>query len=516
MNDTGHPLAQRPLSLLICAMGGEGGGVLTSWIVEAARAQGLAVQATSVPGVAQRTGGTTYYIEMAPRGVNGRPPVFALTPVPGQVDVVLASELVEGARAARLGFATPDRTTAISSTHRVFLIQEKMAMGDGRIDPAALQKTIEARSQRAVFLDMEALAQASGVPISPVLLGALAGSATLPIERRHYEAAIKDSGIAVAKNLAAFEAAFARVGEPSPAPALEPKKPSSAPRLAPDAFIIESMADTPADVAPYPKAARTIIARGIDRLTDYQDADYAALYLRRLDPFRSLDADLVQDVARQLALRMSYEDVIRVAQHKARAERFQRIEGELGGSDQPFEVQDFFKPGVREIADILPPRLARTILRRAEKSKRLASAHIGMKVKTTTISGYLRVWMLARMKGWRRRTFRYEAEQSGIEAWLHLVDRAARKGDIGLAREIAELARLIKGYGDTHLRGQTNYGRIVGDLVVPALEAAAVPASAAAAIRAARNAALADPEGDSLSQAIALHRGSIAANVPTV
>jgi indolepyruvate ferredoxin oxidoreductase beta subunit len=485
--------------------------VLTSWIVEAARAQGLAVQATSVPGVAQRTGGTTYYVELAPRGAGGQAPVFALTPVPGQVDVVLASELAEGARAARLGFSTPDRTTAISSTHRVFLIQEKMAMGDGRMDPQALQKTIEARALHAVFLDMDALAQASGVPISPVLLGALAGSGSLPIERRHFEAAIKDSGIAVAKNLAAFEAAFTRVSAPSPALAPEAARPAATPKLAPDAFIIESMADNPPELAPYPSSARTIIERGIERLTEYQDAEYAALYLRRLAPFAHLDADLVKDVARHLALRMSYEDVIRVAQHKARAERFQRIEGELGGADQPFEVQDFFKPGVREIADILPPRLARSILRRAEKSKRLGAVHIGMKVKTTTITGYLRVWLLARLKPWRRRTFRYEVEQSGIEAWLQLVDRAARKGDIALAREVAELARLIKGYGETHLRGQTNYGRIVGDLVVPALDQAGIATGAAAAVRAAREAALADPEGDSLVQAITRNRASVGA-----
>jgi indolepyruvate ferredoxin oxidoreductase beta subunit len=78
------------ITLLINAMGGEGGGVLTGWIVAAAREAGLAVQATSVPGVAQRTGATTYYIEMAQPDRRGRAPVFALVPVAGQVDIVLA------------------------------------------------------------------------------------------------------------------------------------------------------------------------------------------------------------------------------------------------------------------------------------------------------------------------------------------------------------------------------------------------------------------------------------------
>ncbi len=484
--------------LLICAMGGEGGGVLTGWIVAAARAQGLAVQATSVPGVAQRTGSTTYYIEMSPRDPQGRAPVFALTPVPGQIDVVLASELVEGARAARVGLATPDRTTLISSTHRVFLIQEKMAMGDGRLDPATLEATARARAKQAYLLDMEALAKQAAVPISPVLMGALAGCNALPIERRHYEAAIRDSGIAVEKNLAAFDLAFARVHAPEAAPA---SPPSAAPLVASD-FIIGTSAATRPDLAEFPAAAREVIARGLDRLEDFQDKAYAALYRDRLEPFRARDADLLREVARHLALRMSYEDVIRVAQLKARAERFERIQGEVGAKGEPFEVQDFFKPGVREIADILPPRLARFLLGRAEASPRLAGLHVGMKVRTTTILGYLRVWLLARMKPWRRGSFRYEVEQSGITSWLGLVRAAVDKGDTALAREIVELARLVEGYGDTHARGLANYGRIVEALVLPALSLPVAPMGAASAVRAAREAALADPEGNGLGVAL--------------
>ncbi len=44
---------------------------------------GLPAQSTSIPGVAQRTGATTYYIEIFPvpaRELNGKRPVLALTP----------------------------------------------------------------------------------------------------------------------------------------------------------------------------------------------------------------------------------------------------------------------------------------------------------------------------------------------------------------------------------------------------------------------------------------------------
>jgi len=72
----------RPISILIAALGGEGGGVLTDWIVAAAGELGFPVQSTSIPGVAQRTGATTYYIEIVPvpaRELPGRP-VLALAP----------------------------------------------------------------------------------------------------------------------------------------------------------------------------------------------------------------------------------------------------------------------------------------------------------------------------------------------------------------------------------------------------------------------------------------------------
>ena len=49
----------RPVNVLICALGGEGGGVLAEWLYAAAVRAGHAAQATSIPGVAQRTGQRT-------------------------------------------------------------------------------------------------------------------------------------------------------------------------------------------------------------------------------------------------------------------------------------------------------------------------------------------------------------------------------------------------------------------------------------------------------------------------
>ena len=122
-------------NILIAALGGQGGGVLVDWLVQCARDAGLAVQATSVPGVAQRTGATSYYIEWSRAPVaDGQPrPVFALSPVPARVDVAIASEALEAARLIERGFVTPERTCLVASTSRIYTTAEKMHMDDGYI-----------------------------------------------------------------------------------------------------------------------------------------------------------------------------------------------------------------------------------------------------------------------------------------------------------------------------------------------------------------------------------------------
>ena len=176
----------RPITIAVVALGGEGGGVLADWIVDVAQHGGFLAQATSVPGVAQRTGATVYYVELFPRlaaQAAGRDPVLALMPMPGDVDIVLASELMEAARAVERGFVTPDRTLLIASTHRVFAMTEKIALADGRVDAAALFAGCRAAARQLVAFDMGALADATGSALSAVLFGALAGSSALPFPR---------------------------------------------------------------------------------------------------------------------------------------------------------------------------------------------------------------------------------------------------------------------------------------------------------------------------------------------
>lgn len=452
---------------MIAALGGEGGGVLTNWIVAAAAADGLKAQATSVPGVAQRTGATTYYIEVADKEGSAGSPIFALMPVAGDVDVVVASELLEAARMAERGYVASDRTFLLASTHRVLTTPEKLARGDGQADAAALMRAVEKGSRDRFLFDARALAQATGAPVNAVLLGAVAALDLLPISSKALRNAIEAGGIAVARNLKGFDSGYASAKGTAPALANESKSETASISAA---SLPATVLPLDARIAQMPEVARDVIRIGVARLADYQNESYAKRYIDRLEQF-SDDPELMREVARHLAVRMSFEDIIRVAQLKIRASRLERVRSDIGADpDQPFELIDFFKPGIPELADMLPPKLGRALLRWADKKGIRDTAHFGMKVRTMTILGFLRIWLLAKLKPWRPRTLRFAEEQQAIDDWLVLITRA-RAVSHDFAMQTADLARIVKGYGDTYRRGQKSYATLVDDMVRPVLNA---------------------------------------------
>jgi indolepyruvate ferredoxin oxidoreductase, beta subunit len=482
----------RPCTLLIAALGGEGGGVLTDWIVSAAQASGLPVQSTSIPGVAQRTGATTYYIEIFPTPLHelgGKRPVLALSPGVGDVDIVVASELLEAGRAISNGFVTADRTLLISSVSRVYLTVEKMQMADGRYDSERLIKAVDQNAAAHLLFDMEAAAKAAGAIVNSVMLGAIAASGKLPIPAEAFEAAIRHDGKAVESNLRGFHAGLAAARDQLPAMLPRSGKRAAKPTLA----ALE------AEASALPEPARAIVTEGVRRLVAYQNADYARLYLDRLTPIT--EPKLLAETARHLAVRMSFEDVIRVAEAKIAPERLRRIEGEIGAKDQPYVITEFLKPGIEELCQVLPPRLARAIVAYSEKRGWLGKVYFGMELKTTTVWGYLRFWTLAKLKPLRPKSWRYAEEQMLIEAWLARVVAAAKLSP-ELALEVAECARLIKGYGDTWKRGAANYATIEARVISAVLEGRIGVAQGIDAIASARTAALLDPEGEGLANAL--------------
>ena len=487
--------------MVVGALGGEGGGVLTSWIVAAAESLGYPVQSTSIPGVAQRTGATTYYIEIYPAHhdrLEGRAPTMALYATPGNMDVVVTSEMMEAGRALELGWVTPNRTTLISSSHRVYSILEKSAMGDGRVEVSDLVKTANHLAKRAILIDMERLAEANGSAINAVILGVMAGSGEMPLPAEAFEKAIEKTGVAVSANLRGFKAGLDHVRGDIPMPELPP--PEERPAPADMDALLARVNDS------FPPETRQILEDGVRRAVDYQNLAYGGRYLDNAQRILAADktnggADkgfrLTVEGARYLALWMSYEDIIRVAALKSRPERMQRVHREVGAKDgEPVVVTEFLKPGFDEIASVLPPALGRALTRWKENKPGRQRFHIAMRVKTNTVLGYVRLWALARLRFWRPWTYRFAEEWSEIGSWLDALEAAAGRS-YELALEIAELPNLRKGYSDTHRRGVANYRKVFEQVARPAA-AGGDASAAAAALNAARTAALADPEGDTL------------------
>ena len=475
-------IGARAITVAILAMGGEGGGVLADWLVEAAESSGFIGQSTSVPGVAQRTGATIYYLELFPQAeAAGQEPVLALMPAPGDVDLVIASELMEAGRAIQRGLVSPERSTFIFSTHRVFAMTEKIAMGDGRVDADTLLDTCRAAARQVVATDMQALAETHGAHLSAVLLGAVAGSGALPVPRAAFEAAIRHAGLGVEASLAAFAAGFeAARGER----AVEGEKAGGSPA-------------TPTSIPAPTLTSTAIIEEGERRLTDYQDAAYARLYRDRLNRLH-LDGALLTETARHLALWMSYEDTIRVADLKTRASRLARVRAEVRVKpDQLLRITEFMHPRVQEVADTLPAPIGRWLLR-SHAPRRLVERWTaqGRHIETTSIGGFLLLRSIASLRRFRRTTLRYVEEQERIEAWLRRIE-ALQDRDKDLALAVARCQRLVKGYGDTHARGWANFQRLMQEV-----DRLAGTQGGAARLSALCDAALADENGQALAKAL--------------
>lgn len=492
--------APRPLKIAVMALGGQGGGVLAEWIVKAGERAGYIAQSTSVPGVAQRTGATIYYVELFPQALadaRGKAPILALMPAPGDVDIVIASELMEAGRALTRGLIT-DRTTLIASTHRVFAIGEKIQMGDGRRDAAPVRAAAQAAAGTCIWFDMEAVSDKAGAAISAVMLGALAGSGATPIPRAQYADAIRGGGRTVEKNLAAFDAGCAAVDAPAIAPTTEARA-AAAPAADVDPLL--------AQLAAFPGGAQPILKEGLKRAVDYQDRKYGALYLKRAEALLAVDRacggearryELTREIAKHLALAMTYEDVVRVADLKTRRSRFERFRNDVRADEgQIVRVREYMHPRVEEACDLAPAPFAKLILGSKTLSGVVGRAlGGGRRIATTDISGFLLLSGLAALRPLRRASYRFKRETVRIDAWLALIEKTARR-DYAAACEVARLQRLLKGYGETYERGLKNYHRIAA--VLDRVMEGQSPANSLARLK---DCALADENGSALDTAL--------------
>jgi len=436
---------KEPICVQIAALGGQGGGVLAEWLAEAARHGGYPAQVTSIPGVAQRTGATTYYFEMYPQRDCPQRPVFCLSPDADGLDLMVAMEPLEAARALELGLITA-RTTVLSATSRIYSTAEKSIAGDGAIASNILFTALEGAAKAVVGLDLDSLGGRTGGPGNATMFGAIAGSAILPLTAEDFRQAIEVKGIAVEASLADFNKGFNHIQGPA----------STSDILQFDA----APADFDKDLKALPEPIRALAAHACATLIDYQDDSYAHLFLQRLRPFTNAPKELTLELARRLGSWMSYEDVIRVAQLKTRPGRLTRIRSEIGIDEKaPLSVIEFLKPGREEFASLMPPTVGKMLMKGHSST---STSGLPLRLPTTTVLGFGALKILAQLRGWRPRTYRYQCEQKAIEHWLGAVEEAL-KVDSGLALATAQLAVLARGYGGVRARGMEKLAGLFGD-----------------------------------------------------
>jgi hypothetical protein len=242
--------------------------------------------------------------------------------------------------------------------------------------------------------------------------------------------------------------------------------------------------------------AAPIVSEAIQRLIDYQGPSYARLYVDRLRRFvgrRDVDRAMCCEIARLMAVRMSYEDPIRIAQLKL---------AEAGdGHPRPASTDEVARFRFDELVGALPAKVAVPVL---DVLEWLRWTHRPVAVRFSVKSrwGIRRLKIEAALRRWRLFSVRYASERAWVERWLHMIDRSLTKQPAA-ALEIVRTATMIQGYGDVYRHGLADWHAIIDGLVKPAFDGALFLPDLAGAVAEARAAAMPDPRQAALKRKIA-------------
>ena len=479
------------IKILIPAVGGQGGGVLTEWLIQAFQLEGYMCQAIGLPGLSQRGGSTTYYLEVHPTKVSSNATVmFSQYPVPGDVDVILAQEFLELGRVLEEGYGS-EKTTIVASTHRIFSALEKMPISSGIYSDAKLEKIANEFSKEFIGFNALKLAKSNGLDemgINAILLGALAASGVLPVGEVSHHKAIEGLGIAVESNLTAFrigwdivtnkkkiEGAKSQPNDWQTFVSLREQKlgPKRAEKF--KSLLTKTLAD-------YPIHLKEILAEALYRLIDYQSPRYAKKYLRDLNKIYEIDKQYsngfqhTEQFAKNLALLYTYEDGIRVADLKTKPERFQKIRDEVRlQDDQLYRVVDYLKPDFYEIYGLFPSIIVTPLVRLFNSkpisllTKRKHPITFSQKPVTSSFTGFFRLWILTKFKFTRPWSYRYRQEHKIIKKYKEAVEKfSGMTYELGVL--IARSGSLIKGYGNVRRRTMGEFVALLEEIITPLAE----------------------------------------------
>jgi hypothetical protein len=245
-----------------------------------------------------------------------------------------------------------------------------------------------------------------------------------------------------------------------------------------------------------PEPVMAAASEAIHLLIDYQGPGYAHLYVDRLRRFvgkQGVDDAMLAEIARLMAVRMSYEDPIRIAQLK-----LVELGGKPGASAGSVDVR---KLRLDEVIGALPAIIAEYVLDALEW---VGWTHKRVSIRFSTASrlGIRRLKMEGGLRRWRLLSVRYAKERVWVERWLHMIDRSLTKQPQA-APAIIQSATMIEGYGDVYRQGMADWNAIIDGLAKPTFDGVLALPDLGNAVIEARAAALPDPRQAALKRKIA-------------
>lgn len=459
---TGTISADRPRAkrILIGTVGGQGGGVLSDWLVHGLLNAGWRATSIGLLGLSQRAGTVTYYCEAIPG--QGKMPIPSVFAVPGDVDILIGQELLELGRLVFGGFASPT-CSIIGNSARYLTTMEKMPAEGGIYDSSIIARAVaELAPGRHNVVDAQRLVLEAGLPAltsNALLLGAAIASPAFDLPREPFHEAIRESEVNVKASIAAFDIGYNRMKDGTlPRMMVEGQKPIDGAELARQRQgrlsenqrkdydrLLSHAALT------YGPGMHLILAEALYRLMDYQDTQYAEEFLGRVAKMAKqpgADANLVEAYAQHLSNWMTYEDGARVAQLKTRPERFEWIKKDFGIAEgQRFVVTDYLVPDMEQILGGLPKPIASLIetIGRIFKSD-FDTLKFPIQINTNGFWGYSLMRGIAMLKGLRRMSRRYGHEQILLARWEAAIVTNLKKNP-QLGTLAADAGRIVKGYG---------------------------------------------------------------------
>ncbi|MCK1515301.1 hypothetical protein IVB22_22660 [Bradyrhizobium sp. 190] len=246
-----------------------------------------------------------------------------------------------------------------------------------------------------------------------------------------------------------------------------------------------------------PEPVMAAASDAIHLLIDYQGTSYAELYVHRLRRFvgkQGVDDAMLTDIARLMAVRMAYEDPIRIAQLK-----LAELDPASGKPAKP--AVDIRKFRLAELIGVLPAVISEYVLDALDWAG-WSNKRVSIRFSTASRLGIRRLKIEAGLRRWRLFSVRYAKERVWVERWLHMIDRSLTKQPRA-ASAIVQTATMIESYGDVYRQGLADWNAIIDGLVKPTFDGVLALHDLGSAVTEARAVAMPDPRQSALKRKIA-------------